>query len=71
MVLQELGSKLTAALHKMQSVTVISEEVLDKMLKDIAAALLEADVNVRVVMELRKAIKTRANLEEELSLIHI
>ena len=65
MVLQELGSKLTAALHKMQSVTVISEEVLDKMLKDIAAALLEADVNVRVVMELRKAIKTRANLEEE------
>ena len=38
MVLQELGGKLTAALQKMQSVTVISEEVLDKMLKDIAAA---------------------------------
>ena len=37
MVLQELGGKLTAALQKMQSVTVISEEVLDKMLKDIAA----------------------------------
>ena len=52
MVLQELGSKLTAALQKMQSVTVISEEVLDKMLKDIAAALLEADVNVKLVMEL-------------------
>ena len=55
MVLQELGGKLTAALQKMQSVTVISEEVLDKMLKDIAAALLEADVNVRVVGQLRKA----------------
>ena len=54
MVLQELGGKLTAALQKMQSVTVISEEVLDKMLKDIAAALLEADVNVRVVGQLRR-----------------
>jgi len=64
MVLQELGSKLTAALQKMQSVTVISEEVLDRMLKDIASALLEADVNVKLVMELRKAIKVRANLEE-------
>ena len=51
----------------MQSVTVISEEVLDKMLKDIAAALLEADVNVRVVGQLRKAIKTRAALEEEVA----
>ena len=67
MVLQELGGKLTAALQKMQSVTVISEEVLDKMLKDIAAALLEADVNVRVVGQLRKAIKTRAALEEEVA----
>jgi len=65
MVLQELGGKLTAALQKMQSVTVISEEVLDKMLKDISAALLEADVNVKVVLQLRKAIKTRAALEEE------
>ena len=67
MVLQELGGKLTAVLQKMQSVTVISEEVLDKMLKDIAAALLEADVNVRVVGQLRKAIKTRAALEEEVA----
>ena len=65
MVLQELGGKLTAALHRMQSVTVISEEVLNGMLKEISAALLEADVNVKVVMELRKAIKSRVSLEEE------
>ena len=43
MALRSLSAKLTAALHKMQSVTVISEEVLDRMLKDISAALLESD----------------------------
>ena len=37
MVLQELGSKLTTALQKMQRGTVISEEVLNQMLKDISA----------------------------------
>lgn len=65
MVLGELGAKLTSALNKMQSVTVVSEEVIDRMLGEIARALLEADVNVRIVGELRKAIKQRANLEEE------
>ncbi|KAJ1463076.1 SRP54-type protein [Pelagophyceae sp. CCMP2097] len=65
MVLQDLGAKLTAALAKMQSVTVVSEEVLDKMLAEISRALLEADVNVKVVGQLRKAIKTRASLEDE------
>mmetsp|Transcript_5921 Transcript_5921/g.8738 ORF Transcript_5921/g.8738 Transcript_5921/m.8738 type:complete len:496 (-) Transcript_5921:1673-3160(-) len=65
MVLAELGSKLTSALQKMQSVTVVSEEVLDRMLADIARALLEADVKVQLVGELRKNIKTRLNLEEE------
>lgn len=65
MVLAELGSKLTAALQKMQSVTVVSEAVIDKMLGEVARALLEADVNVKLVGELRKAMKLRANLEEE------
>mmetsp|Transcript_26547 Transcript_26547/g.81610 ORF Transcript_26547/g.81610 Transcript_26547/m.81610 type:complete len:496 (-) Transcript_26547:737-2224(-) len=63
MVLTELGTKLTAALKKMQSVTVVSEEVLDRMLGEMARALLEADVNVKIVGEVRKAIKEKANLE--------
>ncbi|KAJ8604657.1 hypothetical protein CTAYLR_006515 [Chrysophaeum taylorii] len=65
MVLAELGNKLSAALQKMQAVTVVSEEVIDRMLGEVARALLEADVNVKIVGELRKAIKTRLNFEEE------
>ena len=64
MVLADLGTKLTAALNKMQSVTVVSEQVLDGMLGEMARALLEADVNVKIVGELRKAIKERVNLED-------
>ena len=63
MVLAELGSKLTAALNRMQSVTIVCEQVLDRMLGEMARALLEADVNVKIVGDLRKAIKQQANLE--------
>ena len=62
MVLQELGGKLTAALHKMQSVTVVSEEVVKAMLKDIAAALLEADV--RALCGSRLAARRRESRRE-------
>jgi signal recognition particle GTPase len=46
MVLADLGSKLSVALRKMASQTVIDQEVLDAMLQDICKALLQADVNV-------------------------
>ena len=39
-------------------------QVLEEMLKEICAALLEADVNVRLVGTLRKNIRSAVNLEE-------
>jgi hypothetical protein len=57
MVLAELGQKITGALRKMTEAPVIDAEVLDAMLKDICAALLESDVNVRLVKQLRTNIK--------------
>jgi len=36
-------------LHSLSKAPVINEEVLNAMLKEICAALLEADVNIRLV----------------------
>lgn len=49
MVLNELGQKLSAALAKVQSAEVVDDALLDACLKEIATALLQADVNVRQV----------------------
>ena len=57
MVLAELGRKITTALRSLNSATVISEEVLNAMLKEICAALLEADVNIRLVKKLRENVR--------------
>lgn len=57
MVLADLGRKITSALKSLSNATVINEEVLNAMLKEICAALLEADVNVQMVKTLRTNIK--------------
>ena len=57
MVLADLGRKITSALKSLSNATVINEEVLNAMLKEICAALLEADVNVSLVKRLRNNIK--------------
>lgn len=67
MVLGDLSSKLTAALQRLNARTVIDEEAVDACLKEIAAALLEADVNVRYVSELRSCIRNKLQLEEALA----
>ena len=67
MVLGDLGAKLTATLQKLQRTTVVDDEMLESILKDISRALLESDVNIRIVGELRKNIKTRVNMEAEVA----
>jgi len=64
MVLQELGRKLETAMRKLQASTLVDEEVMSGILNEICRALLEADVNVRVVGQLKSAIKMRVDLEE-------
>jgi signal recognition particle subunit SRP54 len=55
MVLADLGRKINAALHSLSKAPVINEEVLNAMLKEICAALLEADVNIRLVRQFSKS----------------
>ena len=48
MVLAELGRKITGALHNLSKATVINEDVLNSLLKEVCSALLEADVNIKL-----------------------
>ena len=53
MVLAELGRKITNALHSLSKATIINEEVLNSLLKEVCSALLEADVNIKLGLVLK------------------
>ena len=57
MVLADLGRKITNALNSLGKATVIDEEVLNAMLKEICRALMESDVNIRLVKQLKDNVK--------------
>jgi signal recognition particle subunit SRP54 len=59
MVLAELGGKLRDSLRKLQSASTqgVTEKEVDALLSDVARALIESDVNVKLVMQLRASIK--------------
>ena len=64
MVLDDLGSSLRSTLNGLRGQSRISEEDVEEVVKEIQRSLLQADVDVDLVMELSDNIKTRA-LEEE------
>jgi signal recognition particle subunit SRP54 len=64
MVMDKLGSSLQNALKKIAGAGRIDEKVVNDAVKEIQRALLQADVNVKLVMELSKKIKERSLKEE-------
>ncbi|UKZ70850.1 uncharacterized protein TrAtP1_011819 [Trichoderma atroviride] len=64
MVLQDLGRRINAAVSNLTREQNLDEKAFDSMLKEICAALLEADVNVRLVGQLRKSIRGAVNFKE-------
>ncbi|EDV19625.1 signal recognition particle 54, partial [Trichoplax adhaerens] len=64
MVLAELGRKITDALRSLSNATIINEEVVQALLKEICAALLESDVNVQLVKRLRENVRAAIDFEE-------
>jgi len=64
MVLDDLGSSLRGTLDKLRGKSRISEEDVDEIVKEIQRSLLQADVDVSLVMELSDSIEERA-LDEE------
>ena len=65
MVLDRLGRSLHSALQKLTRATHVDERAIKELVRDIQRALLQADVNVELVLELTKRIEKRA-LEEKL-----
>jgi len=64
MVLEKLGSSLKDTLAKVAKAVFVDETLINELVKDIQRALLQADVNVKLVFSLTTSIKTRIKDEK-------
>ena len=64
MAVDKLGSSLYNAIKKVFKASVIDEETVKELVRDIQRALLQADVNVQLVLEISKRIEERALKEK-------
>ncbi|KAI9898782.1 hypothetical protein N3K66_007142 [Trichothecium roseum] len=64
MVLQDLGRRINAAVSNLTREQNLDEKAFDNMIKEICSALLEADVNVKLVGQLRKSIRSAVNFKD-------
>ncbi|KAI8873605.1 signal recognition particle protein [Ramicandelaber brevisporus] len=65
MVLNELGRRISTALSTFTSSSDIDEKAFDALLKEIVTGLIEADVNVRLVHQLRQNIRKSVDFSSE------
>ncbi len=59
MVLEKLGSSLRSALDKVAKALFVDKKLVNELIKELQRALIQADVNVRLVMELSERIRKR------------
>ena len=64
MSLEHLGSSLYDALKKVFKASVVDEATVKELVRDIQRALLQADVNVKLVLDISKRIEDRALKEK-------
>lgn len=67
---ENLGDRLQNALHKIKGYGKITEDNISDMMREIRLALLEADVNYKVVKEFTNTVKEKALGEEVASSIN-
>lgn len=65
MALERLGASLYEALKKVFRASVVDEATVKELVRDVQRALLQADVNVKLVLDISKRIEERA-LKEKL-----
>ncbi len=63
-MLGNLGKNLTNTMKKLAGMSIIDEEVVKEAIKDIQRALIQSDVNIKLVLNLSKKIEERALKEE-------
>ena len=64
MVLDDLGSSLKGTLKKIANAVHVDSKLIKDVVRDIQRALLQADINVKLVLELSKKIEKRALQEK-------
>ena len=64
MVLEKLSESLKNTLQKIAKSLFVDEKLINELIKDIQRALLQSDVNVKLVFDLTEKIKKRALSEE-------
>ncbi len=64
MVLEKLGSSLKDTLSKIASAVFVDDKLINELVKGMQKALLQADVNVKLVFELTNTIKERIKKEK-------
>jgi signal recognition particle subunit SRP54 len=64
MALDRLGSSLHDALKKLFRASIIDEATVKELVRDVQRALLQADVNVKLVLDVSKRIEERALKEK-------
>ncbi len=64
MVLDKLGDSLKGSIEKITKALFVDETLINELVKDIQRALLQSDVNVKLVFDLSNRIKQRAVKEE-------
>jgi signal recognition particle subunit SRP54 len=64
MVLDSLGKSLRGVLQKIARGSVVDEALLGEVVRDIQRALLQADVNVQLTLELTERVRRRAREEK-------
>jgi signal recognition particle subunit SRP54 len=64
MVLDDLGSSLKGTLKKIANAVHVDSKLVKDVVRDIQRALLQADINVKLVLELSKEIEKRALQEK-------
>jgi signal recognition particle subunit SRP54 len=63
MVLAQLGGSISRALAQMSNATVIDEKVLGECLNEISRALLQSDVQFKMVRDMQTNIRKIVNLD--------
>ncbi|KAL6005909.1 hypothetical protein ACLOJK_039954 [Asimina triloba] len=64
MVLAQLGGSISRALQQMSNATIIDEKVLNECLNEISRALLQSDVQFKMVRDMQINIKKIVNLDD-------
>jgi len=65
MVLEKLGNSLKETLSKIARSMFVDEKLINELVKDIQRALLQADVNVKLVFDLTNKIRERIKAEKD------